>query len=213
MPTSPTGIWPACRRAGSRRGFTLAELLVVMSIIVIMSAVAAPSFINLLSTSRLRAGARGVLAQCRYARDLATRERTYARVMFDPEGGVSQVELLEKAEAAEPGSRGAVTPVGGSRGGVGLTGDEQWVAPGAALGAPRRLPDGIEFDRMASRDAEGATEITFAPDGRGVDFFLTLRDSRDQTLAVHVSATTGTVRIIAPEDDEAMEHLEREFGG
>ena len=65
-------------------GFTLAEIMVVISIIAIMSAVAIPSFISWLPNYRLSSGARDVLSVIELARLTAVRENASVAVTFTP---------------------------------------------------------------------------------------------------------------------------------
>lgn len=180
-----------------------------MAIVVFLTALAAPSFIGMLTRSRLREGARTILAQCKFAREVATREETYARVEFDAEEGISQVRVLVDVTDQGESERSQSLRLPGSR--LRPEQEWEWQQPGATLGKPRRLPDGIDFDRMASRNEDMSQQITFAPDGRADDFFLTLKDERGGKLAVHVNGTTGGVDIIAPDDRETLAKLEQEF--
>ena len=74
-----------------RRGYTLAELMIVMSVIAIISAIAMPSFINYVQGASLRAGAEEMMSVLNTARSLAIKENTQVCVT---RGGVNQVRLL-----------------------------------------------------------------------------------------------------------------------
>lgn len=164
-----------------------------MVIIVVISGVLVPSFAGVYGASRLRAATRSVFAQCRYARDLAIRRQTYARMVFDSVEGTHHVVVLEPAEESAPDQ----TEV-----------EREWQATGSTLGAEHRLPDGIVFDRMISGDEAAGEEITFQPDGRADDWWLSLRDQHERRLAVHVTGTTGIVEVVGPENEEAFAALD-----
>jgi prepilin-type N-terminal cleavage/methylation domain-containing protein len=59
-----------------KRGVTLLEMIVVMAIIIIITAVSAPSFLKFTNTSRLRGSARDITTALRTARRLAITTRT-----------------------------------------------------------------------------------------------------------------------------------------
>lgn len=187
-------------------GFTMIELLVVMALMVILAAAAAPSFWNLAATSRLRGAARGLASQCRYARDVAVNRGTYVRVALDVDNGASAVLVLEEREDQRLDS----TAYGGR-----LERDlaprdweaTEWVASGTNLGRPKRLPDGVFFERMLSKQPDGEPAVTFSPDGRAEDWFIVIADNRDQQLAVHVRGVTGRIQVLSPEDRETFESL------
>ena len=72
-------------------GFTLAELMVVISIIAIMSAVAIPSLVSWLPNYRLSGAARDVLSAIELARLTAVRENASVGVSFTPGSAAYQL--------------------------------------------------------------------------------------------------------------------------
>ena len=73
------------RNASDRRGITLLEVLVVMTLIAILSALVYPSFGNALSTLRMRGAARQVISACRLAKWEAVSKRQPYRLLVDVE--------------------------------------------------------------------------------------------------------------------------------
>lgn len=148
-----------------------------MAILVIMAGAVMPSLGGVVRANRLSAGARAVLAQVRFARELAISHNTYARLEIDPDAGVSRVlELNTDDPDAEP----------------------TWEENRQAAGVARRLPDGLRFIRTVAATEEGARTLTFAPNGSATDWFLVIGDERDYRLALRVLGTLGTTRIIEP---------------
>ena len=193
MPTSTVGNWDAGRRLhGKRRGLTLIELLAVMAIIVVTVGLVVPSFISVLAGRRLRSGARDLLAQCRYARDLAVRKRSYARVTLDQANKVHGVSLL-------------VTDA--------TTKQKDWQLVSDSLGGPHALPTGVTIDRVISSDPSGEAVVSFFPDGRGQDFYVALKDADNRRLGVHVAGTTGTCEVLSPEDFDRLSQLAAQGNG
>lgn len=160
--------------------------MVVLGVMALASAIVLPSFAGALAESRLRAGARGLLAQCRYARDLAVRRGTYARVEIDPVNGSHAVSVLD----TDP-----------------QTGERKWVSDTHPLGQPHRLPERVSFDRLIAASETGDEAVTFSPDGRGEDWLVSIRDERDRRLAVRVAAVTGTAEVLSPDDYETLEEM------
>lgn len=76
-------------RARAQRGFSLVELLVVTAIIVVVAAVATPSFLNAMANLRLRTSASALAGVIQAARMEAVRTNR-----------VSQVAMLEEATAS-----------------------------------------------------------------------------------------------------------------
>src|SRR6266404_5521520 len=78
----PFRVFP-CSRSSS--GVTLIEMLVVMTLIAMLAAVAAPSVGSGIETVRLRTTAERLAATLRTARGRAIRTRHYMQVSVDPQ--------------------------------------------------------------------------------------------------------------------------------
>jgi Tfp pilus assembly protein FimT len=167
--------------------------MVTLALIALLTTLAVPSFVSLLSNSRLKAATRAVLSQVRYARDLAVRKQTYVRLVIDDVAGTSDVVALVPA------------------------GDDQqqstWESVTEDLGRLRELPEGVAFDRLISSDPDGQPQVTFSPDGRGQEFYVSLADSDDRRLAVRVDGVTGLAEILAADDAAEREYLGEGGGG
>jgi len=193
MPTSATGTSDGARnRTSRRRGLTLIELMVTLALIALLTTLAVPSFVSMLANSKLKAATRAVLSQTRYARDLAVRKQTYARLVIDDVAGTSDVMVLTPAEEGEQAT---------------------WETVTEDLGRERALPDGVAFDRLISSDPDGEPQVTFAPDGRGEEFYVSLTGGDDRRLAVRVDGVTGLAEILAADEAEQREYLGGPEGG
>jgi len=83
------------RRLASQKAFSLLELLIVMTLIGLITAVAAPNFGHSLSPLQARSSTNKIASILRYARSQAVTRQQVCRVMFDiPE---RRVTLLAKS--------------------------------------------------------------------------------------------------------------------
>ena len=84
-----------CARAGffmktfNKTGFTLIELMIVVAILGIISAIAAPSFMNYMAQRRLNGAARMVMSDLMNARMLAVTLNRNVQVTFPTSAGAS----------------------------------------------------------------------------------------------------------------------------
>ena len=88
-----------------RRGFSLVELLLVIAIITIISAIAVPSFINSMRGNRLRTASRAIVSTGKYARSLAILNQKEMILTVDLDANVVMAHgyaYLREEGSAEP---------------------------------------------------------------------------------------------------------------
>lgn len=110
-------------------GFTLLELLVVLAIVALMTAIAAPRFAAALPGAELDSGARKLAAGLREARSLAV--STNRAVPFTLRGGANLYTIGRGGESRQLPGKLAITLVTGRR-----------EISGANQGSIRFFPDG-----------------------------------------------------------------------
>ena len=95
-PTSTTGSDPARlgrpRGPGTRGGFTLVELTVVLMIVAVVASLTVPQVLSSLMSVRLRTSAQDLLVAANRARDFATTRRRICRLVLDLEEQTYQLE-------------------------------------------------------------------------------------------------------------------------
>lgn len=82
----------------AQRGFSLAEMLVVVAIIGIMSLVVVPNFISLYNSSRFKASARTLTTSLRNARQQAISANTRTKVSFAVTGTAPRTFAIDLEE-------------------------------------------------------------------------------------------------------------------
>ena len=83
------------RTRSRQRGYTLAEALVVITIIGLISGVSIPAFMNYLRANRIRSSASYFQTALRYARQRAVTKHTQTRVSFLPNTDPGQYTIWE----------------------------------------------------------------------------------------------------------------------
>lgn len=175
-----------------RRGFTLVELLVVTVLVVLFIGMTTPSLVSFYAESRLRAGLRGLVAQCQYARDLAVSRNLAVRVNWDVEEGTHFITVEQSAEETLPLSSSARAGLRETEFGLEQT----------ELGGVQILPKGVTYAGILTKesDVEKLTCVTFTPDGRAEDMAILLESARGTRRAVAIEGLTGRCRVVGVED-------------
>ena len=198
----------AAPRRGLNIGFTLIEMLMVMAIIAIVTAVTLPSLVRSIRGNRLRAASRTVVQMGRYARSMAVLHQQEMVLTFDLAGGGLSARPGGSAEVAAAGAAGIETDAepepsaqpdiapalvepdeaesGQAKGGAGLSGMET---------VTRRL-DQVAIESVAvgedpatrTTSREGIAIVVYASNGRCRPYSVVLRDQFGAGVRVDVDA-------------------------
>jgi len=136
------------RTRSRQRGYTLAEALVVLTIIGLISGVSIPAFMNYLRSNRIRSSATYFQTALRYARQRAVTKHIQTRVSFLPNTDPGQYTIWE----GKPDANGNLA---------------SWTAMQPKV---RYLDDGVTFANDAAQPVadnyDGSGSLTAATDGQ-----------------------------------------------
>lgn len=193
---------------GDRGGFTLLELMVVVAMIGIISAIAFPRLDPFLPTRRLKSAARLLSGTITLAYGEAIAKNKTYRLYLDPSTDkywITEVATLED----EDESSAAV----GIRLGTGFElleytdGSEniEQTAPSEPMFAPKRLPPGVHFSSVEVQSgfasfALDAKYIEFSPLGVASPAVINLVNDDDEKFAVVYDGVTGMPKLVPSGD-------------
>jgi general secretion pathway protein H len=172
-----------------RAGFTLLELIVVLVIISLMSALVVPRLMGPMSALDLKTASKKIAASLRYARSRATSEKITCLALFDfdknrvvivtpPDGkgdfSMDNQEEIDKMleEQTDKNSQGWLNTY--------------------------RLPDGIRLEKGLSRDREvqsGVFRVFFSSSGGSSGGEITVAGKEGRHYKITVDAITGLVKL------------------
>jgi prepilin-type N-terminal cleavage/methylation domain-containing protein len=181
-----------------RTGFTLIEILLVVAIMAIASAVAVPMFARSFRGAKLRNSLRTVTMMHRNAQSKAVLGQRYMALLYDEVKGT--VELVDQGQPGQKkdaffgdvGSSSGMGDVAG--GGDGLS--EETEASGATSDFIRKLEDGVEIlDFDGGKEFDGIFYVSYFPNGMCDAYTIKIGDDENRTGEVDIDPVTGKARV------------------
>ena len=186
-PVRPT---PPRHRPRPSAGFTLVEIILVVVIIGIASAVAVPTFANSFKGAKLRSSVRTVLSMHRQAQSKAVLGQQYVSLLFDlRKGTVEMVEqsrtdemkdaFFETLDAAAPAADSGAAPSGG-----------------VSSAVVRKLEDSVAFTAFSGgRDIDDIHYVTYYPNGMCDGWTVHLADGDSRKKSVRIDPVTSKAKV------------------
>jgi len=189
------------------KGLTLIELVVVMTLLVLLAFIAAPSFVNTTKSAQVRTAAQQIVALLRYARAKALSLGRPVLVSFDREQNMVGVLLpSDVVESNLTASSQSPTPIpqleltdedwrklSGER--LEVLDPEQFVPDPSPMGRERKLPEGVQVESIQDIDTgEELNLLAFYPDGTASGAEIVVSNDRLAVL-LQISPLTGSIHL------------------
>lgn len=200
-----------CRQERSR-GFTLLELLVVLTLLAILAAVSWPAVRGLLAKSQLQSSAKQLRAALIRARLDAMETGSVRQFRYQPGTGRYEISTLASLDEKQEQESALPDLLGEEKSGAlgsgpveeTLAGDAWFQTPDAEdalLGLPATAPE-EELD-PALADPEWSATVLFFPNGRTSSARFRLAGAQGYTVEVSLRGITGVTTIGPVERPEA----------
>lgn len=163
-------------------GFTLLELLLVVTMMALLTAIALPRFSRLTERTRLEEGAQALASIVRFGRMESVRRGLKVRLEFGENGSRFRLNVQDPATTY----RGSFTEF-----------EDDF------LDSWQTLPARVRVASVLGREGRGAPrQIVFHPNGFASATELDLRDARGKSISVKLDALPSEVRVEKPKGPE-----------
>ena len=186
------------------------ELLLVMTIIAVLSAISMPALKGFTSTRRLKASAQTVRALLVFARDMAITERTAHLVVLELDREQCWLASSETFNPQEP--LASVLTEGTARQQnitAAETAQQGLTRTGGILGVPQTLEQQVTLAAVTTNHngqtahvVSGIEYVYFSPTASSEDTHIYLRNSQNRVMSVTVEAASGRVHVRQLTDEE-----------
>lgn len=178
-------------------GMTLMELLLVVAIMVVVAAVAAPTVQQTLANQSLKKSADRVRVAMGQARVKAIKNGEEYAVFISPGGSYFSVAPFRTfdQQGALAGQRERELAEGRT-----TSFEDDLLPMGILFVAAQSAMDARGADILSTSGSKGALEpIFFYPDGTSQDAIITLQNQKQATIEVHLRGLTGIAKTVRPD--------------
>ncbi len=188
--------------APRRGGYTLIELLLVLTLMLIAAGMAVPMFVRSLEGTRLRAAAKSVATTHRYARGMAVLNQAEVAVIFDTETSTIRVLRMDRPPPAAADSEDPFASGASGDGWLSSMRDRTPADPTAPSYSTESLLERKLDPRIAIRDVTGLPAhqqyknqswALYRPNGMTESYAVLLEENRGDEATVQIEGITGRV--------------------
>lgn len=199
------------KHSASETGFTLIEIMLVLMLIGILSAISMPSLKGFTVSTRLKSSARSIRDMLHFARDMAVTEGISYLVVFDLDRNRYWLASSETFALKDLPSTSIAQFSNGFDQMHNPTASSTQVSEviqtnvsrtSMILGVPHSLSDKVSLWQMVTshnsqtnQTDSGADYVYFSPTSTSEDTTLYIRDVKGSAVSISVEAATGRVRI------------------
>ena len=203
--TSTIGRAPRRRPDAPRRSaYTLIELLLVLTLMLVAAGMAIPMFVHSLEGTRLRAAAKSVATAHRYARGMAVLNQAEVAIIFDTETSTLRVIRLDRppaapADASDPFSSGSSATGGwlSSMRDDSSSSSNTVVRYSTESLLERKLDPQITIQEVTglttAQRYKNQTWAVYQPNGMTDSYTVVLSEQRGERTSVKIEGITGQV--------------------
>ncbi|MCZ6676728.1 MAG: prepilin-type N-terminal cleavage/methylation domain-containing protein [Candidatus Poribacteria bacterium] len=202
-------------------GFTLIEIMLVLTLISILYSMATPSLRGFAASTRLKSSARAIRDMLNFARDMAITERTAYLVVFNLDGDRYWLASSETFDVEDPTTSSLSSSSSTVRSSafqqtdgasIAETGETTLSRTSTILGVPQELSHSVSLSRITTNHNfqsnqvdSGVDYIYFSPIGSSEDTVLYIQDRRGKAMSIAVESATGRVRLQALDNQQREE--------
>ncbi len=210
-PTSQTGLSRRSSLYYSDAAFTLIEIMIVLTLIVVLSSLTMPKLRGFTASTRLKSSAHAIRDMLRFARDMSITERTSYLVVFDFDWNSYWLASRETFNIENP-SASSITSSSSTVLQIenqqrlerksSEAGQSMVSRTSNILGHPRSLNQNVTLSHMmtnhnfqSNQIDSGIDYIYFSPTGSSEETILHIQDQQAKLMSIIVEGATGRVHV------------------
>lgn len=198
-----------------KNGFTLIELAIVLSLIMILTAIAAPSLRTFATSRQLKSSASEIRSLLMFARDVSITENTNYLVLFDLDEQRYWLASRDNFDIEDMSASLATNRSQSTSSTTSSSEDEEFSLSRTSnlLGIPKEPKNGIQIAMISvmhgssepNQVTTGTDYVGFTPTGTAEEATIYLANSNESVMSISVDQATGHVRVEKVSDADANE--------